>query len=63
MESLLKIGEVAQFLSVSTSCIYKKAERGEIKSIKIGTSLRFKKQDIEEYVEKCANTKSNEKNS
>jgi len=51
MEKLYKVEEVAKMLSVSASCIYKKAEIGELGSIKIGTALRFSEQNITEFIE------------
>jgi len=55
MTRLLKTVELADLLGLSNSCVYKKAERGEIKSIKIGTSLRFSENDIQDFIDKCRN--------
>jgi excisionase family DNA binding protein len=52
MEKLHKIGEVAEILGISTSFIYKLAERGDIDSIKIGSALRFTERNVSEYIEK-----------
>jgi excisionase family DNA binding protein len=56
---LHKPTEIAKLLGVSLSCIYRKAEKGEIPSIKIGSALRFSEENINEYLEKCKN-KGNE---
>jgi excisionase family DNA binding protein len=53
MIKLYNVSEVASMLGLSTSCVYKKAERGEIQSIKIGTALRFSESDIQNFIEKC----------
>ena len=53
MTRLLKIKDVSSILGLSESCIYKKAERGEIQSVKIGTALRFSESDIQDFIEKC----------
>ena len=53
MIKLYKVGEVASMLGLSSSCVYKKAERREINSIKIGTALRFSEADIQGFLEKC----------
>jgi len=53
MTKLLKIKDVSSILGLSASNIYKKAERGEIQSIKIGTALRFSEDDIQDFIEKC----------
>jgi len=53
MIKLFNVSEVASMLGLSTSCIYKKAENGEINAVKIGTALRFQEQDLETFLEKC----------
>jgi len=53
MIKLYKVSEVASMLGLSTSCVYKKAERGEIQSIKIGTALRFSECDVQNLIAKC----------
>jgi excisionase family DNA binding protein len=53
MTKLYNVSEVAELLGLSTSCVYKKAERGDIEAIKIGTSLRFSEDDISVFLEKC----------
>jgi excisionase family DNA binding protein len=53
MTKLYNVSEVAELLGLSTSCVYKKAERGDIEAIKIGTSLRFSENDISVFLEKC----------
>jgi excisionase family DNA binding protein len=56
MIKLYNVSEVASMLGLSTSCVYKKAERGEIQTIKIGTALRFSECDIQNFIEKCKKT-------
>jgi excisionase family DNA binding protein len=53
MIKLFNVSEVASMLGLSTSCVYKKAERGEIQAVKIGTALRFSEEDLQSYLEKC----------
>jgi excisionase family DNA binding protein len=53
MDKLFNVSEVAELLSVSTSFVYKKAERGELESIKIGSTLRFQDSAVQRYIEKC----------
>jgi len=53
MIKLYNVSEVASMLGLSTSCVYKKAERKEIQSIKIGTALRFSEFDVQNFLEKC----------
>jgi excisionase family DNA binding protein len=52
MDKLYKVEEVAKLLNVSISCIYKKAEIGELVSIKIGSALRFSEQNIADFLKK-----------
>jgi len=53
MEMLYKPEEVARILRLSTSCIYKKVENGEIMFLKIGTAVRFSEANIAEYIDRC----------
>jgi excisionase family DNA binding protein len=50
MEKLLTAKELAQFLKLSESTIYKLASNGEIPGLKIGDSWRFEQQDIERMI-------------
>ncbi|MDR2080122.1 MAG: PTS sugar transporter subunit IIA [Treponema sp.] len=50
MDDILTIDEVAKYLRVSERTVYDWAQRGEIPSGKIGTVWRFKKSDIENWV-------------
>jgi len=49
-DSILTIEEVAKYLRVSERTVYDWAQRGEIPSGKIGTVWRFKKGEIEKWV-------------
>jgi len=46
MEKLITAKELAQFLKLSESTIYKLASNGEIPGLKIGDSWRFDQEDI-----------------
>jgi excisionase family DNA binding protein len=50
MEKLITAKELAQFLKLSESTIYKLASNGEIPGLKIGDSWRFDQQDIERMI-------------
>ncbi len=53
MEELLTAEEVAKILKVSNSAVFKWAKRGIIPSYRIHEKcLRFKKQDIEAFIER-----------
>ncbi|ULQ59673.1 PTS sugar transporter subunit IIA [Brucepastera parasyntrophica] len=49
-DDILTIEEVAKYLRVSERTVYDWAQKGEIPSGKIGTVWRFKKDDIEKWV-------------
>ena len=49
-DDILTIEEVAKYLRVSGRTVYDWAQRGEIPSGKIGTTWRFKKSEIEHWV-------------
>ena len=49
-DDILTIDEVAKYLRVSERTVYDWAQRGEIPSGKIGTVWRFKKTDLERWV-------------
>ena len=49
-DEILTIEEVAKYLRVSERTVYDWAQKGEIPSGKIGTVWRFKKSDIERWV-------------
>jgi len=49
-DAILTIEEVAKYLRVSDRTVYDWAQKGEIPSGKIGTVWRFKKSDIEQWV-------------
>jgi excisionase family DNA binding protein len=48
---LLAIPEVCQELGMGKSWVYKRLKSGEIPSIKLGHSIRVKREDLEQYLE------------
>ena len=50
MDDILTIDEVAKYLRVSERTVYDWAQKGEIPSGKIGTVWRFKKSELEKWV-------------
>jgi PTS system nitrogen regulatory IIA component len=55
-DAILTIEEVAKYLRVSERTVYDWAQKGEIPSGKIGTVWRFKKSEIEEWVNERLST-------
>lgn len=61
-DDILTIEEVAKYLRVSERTVYDWAQKGEVPSGKIGTVWRFKKSEIEKWVnERLSSTSKNEK--
>ena len=52
MEKLLTPEEISRILNVKLSTIYKWTHMGTIPFIKMGKLIRFKEEDIKEWVEK-----------
>jgi PTS system nitrogen regulatory IIA component len=57
-DDILTIDEVAQYLRVSERTVYDWAQKGEIPAGKIGTAWRFKKTELEKWVNERLAAKS-----
>jgi excisionase family DNA binding protein len=49
---LLSMPEVCQVLGMGKSWVYRRLRSGEIPSVKLGRSIKVKREDLEEYLEK-----------
>ena len=49
-EQLLKPAEVAAILQVSMAKAYTLLKRGEIPTVRIGTNVRVRREDLEKYI-------------
>ena len=49
---LLSIPQLCQELGMGKSWIYRRLRSGEIPSVKLGRSIKVKREDLEEYLEK-----------
>jgi len=47
------VKQLAAILQVNPMTIYRIVERGELVSYEIGRAMRFRKDDIEAYLQKC----------
>lgn len=56
-DCLMTVEEVAKYLKVEQSTIYTWAKEGKIPAIKIGRFWRFKKEDIDKWLEERKNEK------
>jgi len=52
MEELLTIDELASYLKISKHTLYKMVEIGKIPALKVANQWRFKKEDINMWLEK-----------
>ncbi len=52
MKEFLTIDEVSEYLGIKKSSLYAKVERKEIPYYKVGRLVRFKKSDIDPWMEK-----------
>ncbi len=50
-EPLWTVREVAAFLSMSGSWVYKEAEAGRLPTLRLGAALRFRPEDIRRWVD------------
>lgn len=50
---LLNIYQTAQRLSISKGTLYRLIDKRKIRFYKIGGSLKFRLEDIEEYIDSC----------
>lgn len=52
IDDVLDAKEVAKILKVTPRTVVRLAERGELKAFRVGDLWRFRRADIEEYIEK-----------
>ena len=50
-EPLWKVADVARFLSMSDSWVYKEAEAGRLPCLRLGAALRFRPEAIRRWLE------------
>ena len=52
MDKWLTIEQIAEYLQMSTSSIYKMAQKGKIPAYKVGRQWRFRKEEIDRWIKK-----------
>ncbi len=57
MEELLTLEELAKYLKISKPTLYKMVEKGKIPALKVANQWRFKKDDINKWLEKQRKSK------
>ena len=50
MDKWLTLEQIAEYLQMSTSSIYKMAQAGKIPAYKVGRQWRFKKEEIDKWI-------------
>ncbi len=51
-ESVLTIKQIAEYLHVTERTIYNLLQRGELPGFKVGVAWRFRKEDIDRWIQK-----------
>jgi excisionase family DNA binding protein len=54
--SMMTVEELAKYLKMKVVTIYKHAQEGKIPGFKVGSKWRFKKQTIDNWIEKQEKT-------
>jgi nitrogen PTS system EIIA component len=49
----MDVDEAARYLRASKAGIYRWVETGELKASRVGRLLRFRRTDLDEFVERC----------
>ena len=52
VSSVMTVEELADYLKMKVVTIYKHAQRGKIPGFKVGSKWRFKKETIDEWIQK-----------
>jgi len=58
LEPALSIKELAKYLNVTERTIYNLLERGELPGFKVGANWRFRKEDIDKWIEQNMKNKT-----
>lgn len=55
MDTLMTIDEVATYLRLSKDTVYRMAQAGKVPASKVGTQWRFRKEDVDRWLEQNKN--------
>jgi len=61
-ETILTIKEVADYLKVTERTLYRLAQEGKIPAFKVGGSWRFRRDDLDRWIEDQTNTAEEQRN-
>lgn len=54
-DELLTVREIAAHLKVSTATVYKIVEAGQLRTIRVGESIRCTREDLSQYLTRSTN--------
>lgn len=57
-DQLMTTDDVVQLLQVKKSWIYDQVERGNFPGYKVGNHLRFRRSEVDQYLEECRTRKA-----
>lgn len=57
---IFNIKEVAEYLGIHTSTVYKYAQKGKIPAFKIGSDWRFTKKSLDKWIDEQVNESVND---
>ena len=60
MERLMTLEEVTEYLRLSKDTVYRMANTGKLPASKVGSQWRFRKEDVDQWLEKNKNVKRND---
>ncbi len=55
MQALMTLDEVAAYLRLSKDTVYRMVKSGRIPAVKVGTQWRFRRPEVEQWLESNAN--------
>jgi len=58
-DQIMTVKDVASYLKLNERTVYRMATSAKIPAFKVGTSWRFKREDIEKWIEEQKNDKQN----
>ncbi|ALD01845.1 DNA-binding protein [Acinetobacter sp. TTH0-4] len=56
-EQIMTVKDVASYLKLNERTVYRMATSAKIPAFKVGTSWRFKREDLEKWIEEQKNNK------
>ena len=56
MQALMTLAEVAEYLRLSKDSVYRMAQSGKIPASKVGTQWRFRRDEVDRWLEENKNT-------